>query len=337
MLGGCLTFAACGPQTPTKAGEKGSNIAKDRVAIWESPSEDSKAITTINAGEKVEVTGTQSVQLRGKQVQFSKVRTSDKKEGFIRSSLLAIGAYTVIADDVQLFKRNNTASGPGHNAALLRPGVVLFVEETEPKSKWIKVNGHVGKASLSGWIQSDIGLSRGLGQPETESKSNSVPVDANTVTITAIGGLRLRKSAPDGEVLVNIPQGDNASFKSSGSERLVVGNRAGTWAAVAYQDKEGVAFSGFLESAATKAAYAKAAARVTQLECFGYVFPGKSGALSDTGKDVTDDSAPAIKIKGRTFEPGGVLLLAKVDGEPSEKVGFIGVAGLKSGEVMRCE
>lgn len=172
-----LGMLACGG-APNKAGEKGANISKYKAAIWDSPSQDAKAVTTINAGEKVKVIGTKEVTIGGSKVNFSEVRTTDGKEGWIRASSLALQVYTVVGD-VQLYKRNNTASGVGHGAEHVKRGVQVFVEETQKENKWMQVSGR-GAGYFTGWVDGDSGLEKGIVEIAPEAKTDMPAEETKT-------------------------------------------------------------------------------------------------------------------------------------------------------------
>lgn len=151
----------CKPGVPEEAGQKGTNVARFRASVRDAMGPKAKHVTLLYPGEEIEVlkqAGHQSG--KGQKTLYSFVRTSDGKEGYIRSAYLAVGALVVTGEDVKLYRRNNVTSGPGSGAEMIKPGVLAYILQRTAENRWLQVRGSVGKKSFSGWIPGDFGFSR---------------------------------------------------------------------------------------------------------------------------------------------------------------------------------
>lgn len=149
-----VSVAFCGKKENAPAVDEG--YARYGVALYKTPGSVSSAdwVVTLDKAEKVRIVEKKQALVGGKQVDFVRVEVAGGKSGYMQAAHVAKDAAVVTSVAPRLMLRPLGTSGKGHNAAALKPGAIVFIENTSNESgeNWFEVQGQ-GAQYFQGWIR----------------------------------------------------------------------------------------------------------------------------------------------------------------------------------------
>ncbi len=122
----------------------------DKLSIRENASAKGKWITSISLGEKVTLTGEETIDSVSKK-EYYKVKLIDGKEGWTRSTFLAVnGKVGAMLENAVVYKRPDLLTKTEKEYSIMD-----IIAVTETQGDWIKVKGKrsEGKYIEEGWVK----------------------------------------------------------------------------------------------------------------------------------------------------------------------------------------
>lgn len=149
-----LSAAACGKKETAPAVDEG--FARYGVALYKTPGSVAAAdwVVTLDKAEKVRIVEKKQAVVNGKPVEFVKVEVAGGKSGYMQAAHVARDVAVVTTVTPRLMQRPLATAGKGHNAGSVKPGSIVFIENTSNESgeNWFEVQGQ-GAQFFQGWIR----------------------------------------------------------------------------------------------------------------------------------------------------------------------------------------
>lgn len=149
-----LSVAFCGKKETAPSVDEG--YARYPVALYKVPGSvaSSDWVVTLDKAEKVRIVEKKQAVVNGKPVDFVRVEVAGGKSGYMQAAHVASDAAVVTSASPRLMQRPLATSGKGHNASSVKPGTIVFIENTSNESgeNWFEVKGQ-GAQFFQGWIR----------------------------------------------------------------------------------------------------------------------------------------------------------------------------------------
>ncbi len=156
MLAALGLFLACGNKTEEQEAVVAPVQETQAICMWDeaslraSPSQQGKWLSAISLGEKVAYLGETALDSSDDNKEYSKVRLSDGKDGWINSYLIIPNAKAAaLVQKTSIYKRPDVLTGTN-----VEFGPMNMVAVKSEKDDWIEVVGSQKKKS--GWVKNNV-------------------------------------------------------------------------------------------------------------------------------------------------------------------------------------
>lgn len=149
-----ISAAVCGKKETAPPADEG--FARYGVALYKTPGSVASAdwVVTLDKAEKVRIVEKKQAVVNGKPVEFVKVEVAGGKSGYMQAAHVARDAAVVTSVTPRLMQRPLATAGKGHNAGAVKPGTIVFIENSSNESgeNWFEVQGQAAQF-FQGWIR----------------------------------------------------------------------------------------------------------------------------------------------------------------------------------------